>query len=205
MRKQLKAVIVGSLALFALIFAVHMVAQWGPATGFWQVGSGGFSLNCPGNSCSVSGSVLNFPGLSAKSQLIADSAGSSTTALINSGISFPIAANQTGTLNCAIYFTNASGGGLTLAVNGPGTPTEVTAEAQIAISAILVDPFTSQGTSWAGTLNTSVTSTVTTLQAAELSAGIENGTTAGTLNVQFADVNTTGPTVVKRDSWCSFP
>lgn len=65
--------------------------------------------------------------------------------------------------------------------------------------------FSSQGASWQATLNTSITSTVTTLQLAELSAGIENGPTAGTLNIQFADVNTTGSTVIKRDSWCSFP
>jgi hypothetical protein len=170
----------------------------------WTVPSGGLYINCPANSCSVTGQTINFPGLSAKSQLLADSAGSATTALINSGLSFPIAANQTGTLDCELLFTNGSGGGLTVAVNGPGTPTQVSVHASIVSAATTANQYYSQGTSWAVALG-SATSTVTTLQSARITAGIENGTTPGTVNVQFSDVNTTGSTVMKRDSWCSFP
>lgn len=201
MKRERKA---GLIAVGLLLVTAVCLAQWGGA-GVWTVPAGGLYLNCPANSCSVSGQYLNFPGLSAKSQLLADSAGSSTASLVNSGISFPIAANQTGTLNCEIYFTNSSGGGLSLGVNGPGTPTQVTLAAQISTAVGAQSNFASQGTSWQVVLNSSVTSTTTTLQLAELSAGIENGSTPGTLNVQYSDENTTGTTVVKRDSWCSFP
>lgn len=204
MKRAIRIAVVTSVVVLLLCVGA-VFAQWGGQANFWQVPLGSWRLNCPANACSVSGDTVNLPGTSAKSQLTADSAGSATTGLINSGISFPIAANQNGTLNCEIYFTNGSGGGLTLALNGPGTPTEVTDAAQIASAASTVNLFSSQGASWQATLNTSITSTVTTLQLAELSAGIENGPTAGTLNIQFADVNTTGSTVVKRDSWCSFP
>lgn len=200
----MKKKVIGGLAVFLVAVAIAAMAQWGSINTWWGVPSGALYLNCPANSCSVVGQVLNFPGLSAKSQLLADSAGSATATLVNSGISFPIAANQTGTLNCEIYFTNGSGGGLSLALNGPGTPTEVTVAAQIASAATTVNLTGSQGTSWAAALG-AATSTVTTLQFAELSAGIENGTTAGTLALQFSDVNTTGSTVIKRGSWCSFP
>jgi hypothetical protein len=147
---------------------------------------------------------LNFPGLSAKSQLLADSAGSATTALVNSGISFPLAAGETGTLDCEVLFTNGSGGGLTLAINGPGTPTQVSIHGSIVSAVTTTNQYYSQGATWAVALG-AATSTVTTIQSARITAGIENGTTAGTLALQFSDVNTTGSTVIKRDSWCSFP
>ncbi len=207
METKRKRIIGFGLAIgIVLIASVFALAQWGPQNGYWQVGSGGFALNCPANSCSVVGSVLNFPGLSAKSQLVADSAGSSSTALINTGISFPIAANQNGTLNCEIFYTSSnSSGGLSLAVNGPGSPTEVTAAAQIQTSATAVSLVSTQGTSWATTIGTVADTLTSGIQLAELSGGIENGATAGTLSIQFADINTSGTVTVKRDSWCSFP
>jgi hypothetical protein len=187
-----------------LVFSgVAALAQWG-AGGVWTVPSGGLYLNCPANSCSVTGQTLNFPGLSAKSQLLADSAGSATTALVNSGISFPLAAGETGTLDCEVLFTNGSGGGLTLAINGPGTPTQVSIHGSIVSAVTTTNQYYSQGATWAVALG-AATSTVTTIQSARITAGIENGTTAGTLALQFSDVNTTGSTVIKRDSWCSFP
>jgi len=192
------------IMLAALAFCIPMVtAQWGPSNGFWHI-NGNFNVNCPPNTCSVVGQTLNFPGLSAKSQLLADTAGSATTTKVNTGLSFPIAANEVGTLNCQILFTNGSGGGLALAVNGPGTPTQVSVAVEIESAATTGNFFQSQGNSWAAALG-SATSTVTTLQWATLQAGIENGPTAGTMAIQFSDVNTTGSTVVKRGSWCSFP
>lgn len=200
-----KTKLIGAGAMFAaLAICVPMViAQWGPSNGFWHV-NGNFNLNCPPNSCSVMGATVNLPGLSAKSQLLSDTVGSANTTKVNSGLSFPLAANEVGTLNCAIFFTNGNGGGLALAVNGPGTPTQVTVSAEIESAASTGNFFQSQGTSWAAALG-SATSTVTTLQWATVQAGIENGPTAGTLAVQFSNVNTTGSTVVKRGSWCSFP
>lgn len=203
MKRATKIAVLSIAAVFLLCVGT-VLAQWGSQGNYWQVPLGSWRLNCPPNACSLSGDTVNIPGASAKSQLIADSSGSATTALINSGISFPIAANEVGTLNCEIYFTNGSSGGLTLAVNGPGTPTEVTVASQIASAATTVNLSSSQGTSWAATLG-SATSTVTTIQLAEMSGGVENGSTAGTLAIQFADVNTTGSTVIKRGSWCSFP
>jgi hypothetical protein len=193
------------VAASILLFGAVMLGQWGNG-GIWTVPSGGLYLNCPANACSVSGQTMNFPGLSAYTMLAADYATtSSTTALINaSTLSFPIAANQTGHLDCEVYFTNTSGGGLALAVNGPGTPTEITARSSIFSAANTSNMAISQGTSWAVALGTA-TSTVTTIQPAHIYATIENGTTAGTLALQFADVNTTGPTTIKRDSWCTFP
>ncbi len=182
----------------------RVLAQWGSG-GIFTVPSGGLYLNCPLSACSVTGQTLNFPGLSAFNMLTADNATtSSTTALVNTGLSFPIAANETGHLDCQVYFTNASGGGLSLAVAGPGTPTEITAQASIYSAANTSNLSISQGTSWAAVLG-STTSTVTTIQPAHVYATIENGSTAGTIALQFADVNTTGPTTIKRDSWCTFP
>jgi hypothetical protein len=191
-------------AVFTWDVPKSVFAQWGGG-GTWTVPSGGLTLNCPLNACSVSGQTINLPGLSAFSLLTADNATtSSTTTPVSSGLSFPIAANETGHLDCEIYFTNTSGGGLALDVTGPGTPTYVTARTSIYTAANSAAETVSAGTSWAAVLG-STTSTVTTLQPAHLYATIENGTTAGTLTLQFADVNTTGPTTFKRDSWCTFP
>lgn len=88
------AVVTSVVVLLLCVGAVF--AQWGGQANFWQVPLGSWRLNCPANACSVSGDTVNLPGTSAKSQLTADSAGSATTGLINSGISFPIAANQNG-------------------------------------------------------------------------------------------------------------
>jgi hypothetical protein len=195
----------GLIAIGLLLVTAVCLAQWGGG-GLWTVPSGGLYLNCPANACSVTGQMLNFPGLSAKSQLLAASAGSATNTLINTGLSFPIAANQVGTLNCEIYYTStSSSGGLALGVNGPGTPTQVTIGAQIQTSATAQSIVSSQGTSWQTQIGTVADTLTSGLQFAELAGGIENGPTAGTLNIQFADINTNGTVTVARDSWCSFP
>lgn len=197
------AVLTSVVVLLLCVGAVF--AQWGGQGTYWNVALGSWRLNCPGASCSVTGDTVNLPGLSAKSQIIADSGGVATNTLTNTGISFPIAANEVGTLNCEIYFTNGSGGGLELSINGPGAaPTELTAYASVGTAAAANTFVNSQGTSWQPALG-STTSTVTTIQHAHLDAGVENGGTAGTLNIQYADVNTTGTTIIKRDSWCAFP
>ena len=199
-----KTKMLGALAATLLLITVAAFAQWGVG-GIWTIPSGGLYLNCPLNACSVTGQTLNFPGLSAFSMLTADNATtSSSTTLVNSGLSFPIAANETGHLDCEVYFTNTSGGGLSLAVAGPGTPTEITVRTTIFSAAATSNMAISQGSSYAVSLG-AATSTVTTIQPAHLYATIENGSTAGTLALQFADVNTTGPTTMKRDSWCTFP
>lgn len=193
-----------AVSIVLLMLGAVGLAQWGGG-GVWTVPSGGLYLNCPVGSCSVSGQTLNFPGLSAFVSLSADgTTTSSTTALVNSGLSFPIAAGEVGHLDCEVYFTNTSGGGLELGVNGPGTPTQVTARSSIFSAAATSNMAISQGTAWGVALG-SATSTVTTIQPAHIYATIENGTTAGTLALQFGDVNTTGPTTIKRDTWCTFP
>lgn len=203
-RRHIFAVVTLAAALF--LCAVTALGQWGGITTFWQMGAGGWRINCPPNSCSITGDTVNLPGLSAKSQLIADSTGSATNTLINSGINFPIAANEVGTLNCEIFYTSSNAsGGLDLGLNGPGSPTEVTIAAQIQTNTTAVSIVTSQGTSWQTQIGTAADALTSGIQLAELSGGVENGSTAGTLNVQFSDINTSGSVVVKRDSWCSFP
>lgn len=205
MSKQGKVFAAAGAMIALLVVATLAFGQWGSG-GIWTVPSGGLYLNCPLNACSVQGQTINLPGLSAKSQLTAASGGSSTNTLINTGISFPIAANEVGTLNCEIYYTSTnSSGGLALGVNGPGSPTEVTIGAQIQTSATAQSIVANQGTSWQTQIGTVADTLTSGLQFAELAGGIENGTTAGTLNVQFADINTSGTVTVARDSWCSFP
>lgn len=194
-------------AAFAIVVlvAIASLAQWGPQNQFWQMGVGSWQVNCPPGACSIQGTVLNLPGTSAKSQLSSNSAGSSTNTLVNSGLSFPIAASEQGTLNCELYFTNGSGGGLELSINGPGTgPSDLAAYASIGTAANTNVFVNSQGTAWQPTLG-SATSTVTTMQHAHIDAGVFNGTTAGTLAIQYADVNTTGTTTLLQGSWCTFP
>lgn len=155
--------------------------------------------------CSVSGQQITFNNANGpKAILAADNAGSATNTLIDSGLTFAVAANQVGALICDVYFTNASGGGLTLGVNGPGTPAQVTAGGLIYSAAATANMIASQGATWAVKHGTT-TSTVTTIQFAEFRATVENGTTAGTLSLQYADVNTTGTTVLKRGTRCTFP
>jgi hypothetical protein len=205
MRKRFLFSLGALLATIVLCVAVVM-GQWGSPAGFWRVGSGDIYLNCPANSCSSQGQVINLPGLSAKSQLLADSAGSASTTLVNSGISFPIAARQTGTLNCELYFTSTNAAGnLQLTVNGPGTPTQVTIAGQVPTSGTTVSLLASQTATWQGLLTPGANSVTSGVQLAEFSGGIENGTSAGTLAVQFSNISASGTTTVKRGSWCSFP
>ena len=136
--------------------------------------------------------------------LAADSAGSATNTLVNSGMSWPVEANATYTLQCDISYTSGtSGGGLALSVNGPGTPVNITQMADIATAATtynLNTPVT--GTSWQSQIGTASTTT-TTAQRAHYSAQIATSlTVAGTLALQYADINTTGTVTLKRGSWC---
>jgi hypothetical protein len=136
--------------------------------------------------------------------LAADTAGSATATLVNifPATPFSVSTNAKYMLDCEIYFTNGSGGGLTLAVNGPGTPTELTVVANVASAATTMNFNAVQQSTTYGTAIGAATSTVTTIQYAHLAAGIENGTTSGVINPQYSDVNTTGTTVIKRGSWC---
>lgn len=136
-------------------------------------------------------------------RLTADTAGSTNNNLVSTGMSFPIAANGVYTLDCQILFTVSatSGVGLTLGVNGPGTPTQVSLMRWLntTVTANRID--SSTGAAWGAKIGTTAT-TVTSLSRAHLTGLIENGSTAGTLDIQFANIGTTGTTVVKRGSWC---
>jgi len=118
-------------------------------------------------------------------------------------MTFSIAANTKYTLDCNLFFTSSttSGVGLTLGVNGPGSPTEVSLMRQINTTATAFRVDSSQGASWAAKIGATAT-TVTALSLAHLYGLIENGSTAGTLDIQYANIGTTGTTVVKRGSWC---
>ena len=124
-RTKIVLISVGLLAVALIAFAQQ------PGNS-WTLPGGTKWINCPLGTCNVSGQAINLTGLSQTVQLIADTAGSATNTLVTTGITFPIAANQTGKMACTIYYTSGtSGGGLTLAVTGPGSPTELTQASQI--------------------------------------------------------------------------
>ena len=135
--------------------------------------------------------------------LNANTGTSATNTLVNSGMSFTIAANTVYTLDCGIIFTvsTTSGVGLTLGVNGPGTPTEVTLMREINTTATAFRIDSSQGTAWAAKVGATAT-TVTGLAMAHFYGLIENGSTAGTLAIQYANIGTTGTVILDRGSWC---
>lgn len=136
-------------------------------------------------------------------RLTADTSGSTNNNLTNTGMSFPIAANGVYTLDCMILFTVSatSGVGLTLGVNGPGTPAQVTLMRQMNTSTTAQRLDSSTGAAWGAKVGATAT-TVTSLSRAHFTGLIENGSTAGTLDIQFANIGTTGTTTVKRGSWC---
>lgn len=142
-------------------------------------------------------------GSGAVSLLTGDTGTSANNTLINTGMSFSLAPGTAYTLDCNILFTvsTTSGVGLTLGVSGPGTPTQVTLMRHVNTAATAFRVDSSTGAAWGAKIGATAT-TVTALSLARLSGTIENGTTAGTLNIQFSNIGTTGTTVVKRGSWC---
>ncbi len=142
-------------------------------------------------------------GGSSMTRLTADTGGSATNTLVTTGMTFSLAASTTYTLDCNILFTVSatSAVGLTLGVNGPGTPTQVTLMRLMNTTATAFRLDSTAGATWAAKIGATAT-TVTSLSSARLTGTIENGTTAGTLDVQYANIGTTGTTVVKRGSFC---
>ena len=128
---------------------------------------------------------------------------SATNTLVNTGMAFTLAANTVYTLNCDVLFTVSatSGVGLTLGVTGPGTPTQVTLMRQVNTTATAFRVDSSSSAAWGAKMGATAT-TVTALSFAHLTGTVENGSTAGTLTVQYANIGTTGTVVVKRGSWC---
>ena len=142
-------------------------------------------------------------GGSSIARLTGDTAGSATNTLVTTGMTFSIAASTVYTLSCDILYTvsTTSGVGLTLGVNGPGTPTQVTLMRVMNTTATAFRVDSSASAAWAAKIGTTAT-TVTALSSAKLSGTIENGTTPGTLDIQYANIGTTGTTIVKRGSFC---
>ena len=158
------------------------------------IGTDGIPV-CSTDQTSAGGPMVSF--------LTADTAGATTNTLANTGMSFSISANTTYSLDCEILFTVSATAsvGLTLGVNGPGTPTQVSLMRFMNTTATAFRIDSSTGTAWAAKVGATAT-TVTTLSRARFSGLIENGATAGTLNIQYANIGTTGSTIVKRGSWC---
>lgn len=203
-RKQLFGSLAGFFAVFAglLIWSgvprsVHAQANRGPMTVQQDVVDGTVHAYNP------TGSVLSDVRLQGSaSSLAADNVGNATNTLANSGISFPIDASTTYGLECELYYTVGSGGGLTVALNGPASPTKIVLNAAIATAATTMNfNAVSTGTSWQTQVGTA-TSTVTTTQYAHVTGTVQNGVNAGTLALQYADVNTTGTTTLKAGSAC---
>lgn len=136
-------------------------------------------------------------------RLTADTSGSTNNNLTNTGMSFSLEANGIYTLDCQILFTVSatSSVGLTLGVNGPGTPTQVKLMRQMNTSVTAQRVDSSASAAWGAKVGATAT-TVTSLSRAHFTGLIENGSTAGTLDIQYANIGTTGTTVVKRGSWC---
>ena len=118
-------------------------------------------------------------------------------------MAFTLAASTTYTLHCDILFTVSatSAVGLTLGVTGPGSPAQVTLLRHMNTTATAFRLDSSASAAWGAKIGATAT-TVTSLSYAHLTGTIENGTTPGTMTVQYANIGTTGTTVVKRGSWC---
>lgn len=161
------------------------------------------STTVNGQVCSLGGTCAITAVTGQQAYKTSDTAGSASNTLVTTGMTFAIAANTSYTLDCNLIFTvsTTSGVGLTLGVNGPGTPTQVSLTRQINTSATAFRVDSSQTATWAAKVGATAT-TVTALSRAEFSGLIENGSTAGTLDVQYANIGTTGTTIIKRGSWC---
>lgn len=132
------------------------------------------------------------------------SPGSTTNTLGSSGMTFSISANTKYTLECQMMMqvSTTSGVGFTLGVTGPGSPTEVTLAMDNWTSQTARRSEWSQGTAWAAKLGATATTYSSNPLPVTFTGLIENGSTAGTLTIEYANIGTTGTTTLKRGSWC---
>jgi hypothetical protein len=136
--------------------------------------------------------------------LTADATGSTSNTLATSGMTYSLAASTVYTMQCEMMFTVSatSAVGFTFGVAGPGTPTEVTIHMLNQTTQTAMRSEWSQTATWGAKVGATATTFNTNPVRAEINGLIENGTTAGTLTIQFANIGTTGTTTLKRGSWC---
>lgn len=136
--------------------------------------------------------------------LNANTTTSASTTLISTGMTFALAASTTYTLDCQLQMkvsTNATNG-FSVGLAGPGTPTEVTVAMDNWTSQTARRSEWSQGTAWGVRLGATATTYSTNPLPVHMTALVENGTTSGTLTIEFSNVSTTGTVTVYRGSWC---
>jgi hypothetical protein len=129
----------------------------------------------------------------------------STTTMANiTGMSWNIAASKKYVLRCDLIYQSASTGGLKIAFTGPASPTQVEycLDAGIAAGADARACTAAANTSFATVVGSTAVTTATTNWNATLTGSIENGTTAGVLQIQFASVAAVS-TIIERDSSCT--
>jgi hypothetical protein len=137
-------------------------------------------------------------------RLAADTGGSTSATLGSTGMTFPIAASQVLSFTCQVVVTStSSSGGIFMGITGPTTPTNVAYQIIGAKggqanfnSALSQASYSTTGIGLIG-INTGVSLPVI------FSGTLENGSTAGTLTIQFANGSGTGTAVVKRGSFCT--
>lgn len=141
--------------------------------------------------------------------LIADATGSASATLANitwaNSCTFPVAASTVYSYYCDVESTSTNAaGGLFMGITGPVSPVASNYTLSQATSATLsayhnISQTTTYSTTGAGV----VAQTITTTWPAHFAGTFENGTTAGTLSMQFANGSATGSTVLKRGSFCT--
>jgi hypothetical protein len=131
----------------------------------------------------------------------ADVSNSTVTPAAITGLSFPVAANQNYTLECNLIYQAASTGGLVVSFTGPASPTQVSYSLNEGLSATTSGFSATTGTTFATTLGGVVTTAATNFPA-YLEMALENGATAGTVQVMFQSAAAVA-TTVKRGSYCT--
>lgn len=157
----------------------------GNATGCTSITSGGIA---PGN----------------VAYLTANSSGSASATLVTAGMTFSIAASTNYTLECMMYHNESatSGVGFAFGVSGPGTPTGVTLHMFNQTTQTAFRSDWQSGTAWGAAIGATATTYDTNPTLAHVTGLIQNGTTAGTLTIEYANIGTTGTVTLYKGSWC---
>ena len=149
-------------------------------------------------------SALGGGGGGAQEILLSNYTNATTTASNVSGMSWSIAANASKTLRCWLPYSNSTGtGGLQLSISGPGTLVSGLYELRYDID----NPGThnigaaTPGSAWPSSIGSTNVSNANVQFGADFYLQFNNGTTAGTLQLQ-AENNGTGTLTIYAGASC---
>jgi hypothetical protein len=155
-----------------------------------------FSLRDPGSETIFTSNVK---------RVTANVTNGSTTMANLTGMVWSIGASKKYKIECDFIYQAASTGGLQIAFTGPASPTQVEYCMHADSSATALNDGTActpaANASFATKVGAGVVATINTNFPARFSGVIENGTSAGTLQVQFASAAAVN-TIVERGSSC---